>query len=164
MDKNLFSKNNHLLLTGANSVALVALSGFLIKKLNEKDMELEELRVEFSNLHKIVKENNIRTNNLFKTIKLEQEHNNNKNHNLLRQIESKIPNPKIEMGAMNERNFENVKKQKQVLIEEVNENLIDFEINEKEKKEEREERGERGERKENEEIKNEQDVLNILRS
>ena len=157
MDKNLFSKNNHLLLTGANSVALVALSGFLIKKLNEKDMELEELRVEFSNLHKFVKENNIRTNNLFKTIKLEQEHNNNKNHNLLRQIENKIPNPKIEMGAMNERNFENVKKQKQILIEEVNENLIDFEINERE-------RGERPEREENEEIKNEQDVLNILRS
>lgn len=143
MDKNLFTKDKHLLVTGANSIALVVLAGYMAKKLNEKDMELEELRVEFSNLNKIVKERDIRLQNLVRNIKLEQENNNNKNVNMLREMENKISKPRIVMSERNERN-ERTERIKEEDENDERENLIQFDNDD--------------------EINNEQDVLNILRS
>lgn len=93
MEKRLLNGNQHVLLTGANTVGLISLLAYTVKSLNEKTQEIEELRTEFSTLRKHINENNSRTNMTFNTLskKIEEsKKSSQKNMNFLEDIKKNL--------------------------------------------------------------------------
>lgn len=59
---SMISKNQQMMLSGANTVGLVSLLAFVIKNFNEMNQSLEEIRTEFSTLKNYINENTKRAN------------------------------------------------------------------------------------------------------
>ena len=95
MEKLLLNNTPHLLLTLVLVFAVVSLLAFVIKTINEKNQELEEIRNEVSSLRKGIIDNNNRTNIAVNNLQKKLEENKRNNQQNISVFEKLLNNQNL---------------------------------------------------------------------